>query len=208
MSRPQLARYLVTISLFITCISGCQYAKDTKRTLSSYRFVDTTTQNNSYGTEKVSKALTSTNLAHPEQCTHTVDTSKKLTAEPEIVIVPGKKIYLTVTAYCPCATCCGWRINRYGNPVYNYGSQKGSRKKIGYTSKGTRADIGTIAADPRSLPYGTRLEVPGYGFGIIEDTGGALKGRHIDIFFHSHREAMKWGVKKLEATVWPASKAN
>ena len=63
----------------------------------------------------------------------------------------SKKTYMTVTAYCPCATCCGWRINRHGNPVYNYGSQKGSRKKIGYTSTGTKADIGTIAADPRAI---------------------------------------------------------
>ena len=58
----------------------------------------------------------------------------------------------------------------------NTGKKRGYRKRVGYTSTGSKADVGTIAADPRSIPYGTKLYIQGYGFGVVEDTGGALKG--------------------------------
>jgi 3D (Asp-Asp-Asp) domain-containing protein len=118
-------------------------------------------------------------------------------------ILEKQNQYMTVTAYCPCAKCCGWKMNRYGNPVYNYGPKRGHSKEIGITSTGTKADIGTIAANTRSVPYGTRLYIPGYGYGEVKDTGGLLKKNHIDLFFHSHSEAMEWGIKYLEVGVWP-----
>ena len=204
MSRPRLTRYVIVLGLMLACLSGCQHARQSKRTLSSYRFVDTTTQRFSNRTELTAKleeakpsVQAKVNLKNLEE--------ERNQAQVEYIesVRDGHKTYLTVTAYCPCATCCGWRLNRHGNPVYNYGPNRGSRKKIGYTSTGTRADIGTIAADPRSIPYGTRLEIPGYGYGIVEDTGGALRGNHVDIFFHSHREAMRWGVKNIEVKLWP-----
>lgn len=208
MSRSQILRYFVAMGLLIICISGCQHAHKTERSLSSYRFVDTTTKGMVGGTEKLDFESALMNVLHSDKCNHPGEEKKVVQEELPEVVTTGNQLYLTVTAYCPCATCCGWKLNRYGNPVYNYGPKRGSRKRIGYTSRGSRADIGTIAADPRAIPYGTRLEVPGYGFGIIEDTGGALKGNHVDIFFHSHREAMKWGVKRILVNVWPPAKTN
>jgi len=104
-----------------------------------------------------------------------------------------------VTGYCNCGQCCGWTRRWFGlgAPTYNYGKMKGKPKKVGITASGKRAKHGTIAADPRIFPFGTRLFVPGYGTGTVEDVGGAIKGRHIDAWFPSHEEARRWGTRKL-----------
>ena len=46
------------------------------------------------------------------------------------------------------------------------------------------------------------MKVPGYGYGKVEDRGGAIKGEHIDLYFKSHRDALKWGKKTLKVEVW------
>ena len=57
---------------------------------------------------------------------------------------------------------------------------------------------GTIAADTTYYPFGTRMYVPGYGWGTVEDRGGAIKGpNRIDIFYDSHNDALAWGRKKV-----------
>jgi hypothetical protein len=51
-------------------------------------------------------------------------------------------------------------------------------------------------------PFGTRMYVPGYGWGTVEDRGGAIKGRdRIDLFFDSHDDALLWGRKKVEVRI-------
>ena len=63
---------------------------------------------------------------------------------------------------------------------------------------------GTIAADTRYYPFGTKMYVPGYGWGIVEDRGGAIKGPdRIDLFHRSHGAANKWGRKKVEVEIYP-----
>jgi len=53
---------------------------------------------------------------------------------------------------------------------------------------------GTVAADTRQYPFGTRLRIPGYGKAVVEDRGSAIKGpRRLDVYFSSHRRARKWG---------------
>ncbi|SHO48848.1 3D domain-containing protein [Desulfopila aestuarii] len=61
---------------------------------------------------------------------------------------------------------------------------------------------GTIAADTRYYPFGTRMYVPGWGWGRVEDRGGAIKGRNrIDLYFSSHDEALQWGRQKLPVKI-------
>ncbi len=73
---------------------------------------------------------------------------------------------------------------------------------MGITSDGTKADHGTIAADLKYYPYGTVMEIPGYGTGVVHDKGSAIKGsHHIDIYFDDHDDALAWGVKYLKVTV-------
>lgn len=87
-----------------------------------------------------------------------------------------------VTAYCPCATCNGKWV--------------GSK-----TASGTIPTAGrTIAVDPTIIPYGTDVVINGHTY-IAEDSGSAIKGNRIDIFFNSHAEAMNFGVKHLEGEI-------
>jgi len=63
---------------------------------------------------------------------------------------------------------------------------------------------GTIAADTKYYPFGTRMYVPGYGWGKVEDRGGAIKGPdRIDLYFNSHNEALQWGRKKVKVNIEP-----
>ncbi len=63
----------------------------------------------------------------------------------------------------------------------------------GYTATGYRAGHGIVAVDPRVIPLGTRLYIPGYGFAIAGDTGGAIRGDRIDLGFNSLSDAVDFG---------------
>ena len=61
---------------------------------------------------------------------------------------------------------------------------------------------GTIAADTRYYPFGTEMYVPGYGDGVVEDRGSAIKGeKRIDLYFNSHGKAREWGRQMLEVEI-------
>lgn len=78
-----------------------------------------------------------------------------------------------LTAYCPCAVCCG--------------------KDNGITATGTVAQEGvTIAVDPDVIPLGSWVEIDGHTY-HAEDVGGAVNGNHIDIYFNSHDAAWDFG---------------
>ncbi len=67
----------------------------------------------------------------------------------------------------------------------------------GITSTGQVAVQGlTVAVDPSVIPYGTPLLIPGVGVRIAEDTGGAIVGDHIDVFYNSDQTALNFGVKR------------
>lgn len=74
----------------------------------------------------------------------------------------------------------------------------------GRTASGQSVTRGVIAADPRVLPIGTRVRVeagPWTGEYLVADTGGAIKGRKIDIWTPSSREAMQFGRRAVKLTV-------
>lgn len=74
----------------------------------------------------------------------------------------------------------------------------------GRTASGRVVSKGLIAADPRVLPLGSRvrLEAGNYsGEYLVADTGGAVRGRRIDIWTPTSREAMKFGRRTIKLTV-------
>lgn len=111
---------------------------------------------------------------------------------------PPTTATLVATGYCNCQKCCDWRYTWYGRAV----TKSGRPKKVGVTASGTRARRGTIAADTSIYPMGTIIEVPGYGFGRVEDRGGAIKGGRLDLWFRSHDEALHWGKRTVKAKIW------
>lgn len=69
------------------------------------------------------------------------------------------------------------------------------------TATGSFADNGTIAVDPKVIPLGSKIYVPGYGWGKALDTGGAIKGNKIDIWFPTERQCYSWGVRTVKIKV-------
>ncbi len=88
------------------------------------------------------------------------------------------------TAYCSCERCC---------------DKDPSDRWYGITATGKRARWGTVAVDRRVIELGSKLRIEGYPDTVFraEDVGGAIKGNHIDVWFPSHREALKFGVQEI-----------
>lgn len=76
---------------------------------------------------------------------------------------------------------------------------------ITYSGVKVRRDknaVSTIAADPKVLPLGSILYIPGYGYGIVADTGSAIKGRKIDLYFATTRQVYReWGKKTVDVHI-------
>jgi len=65
-----------------------------------------------------------------------------------------------------------------------------------------RDEYSTIAADLRVFPLGTVLYIPGYGYGVVADKGGAIRGNKIDLYFETKRDVyQQWGKKAVDVYV-------
>jgi peptidoglycan DL-endopeptidase CwlO len=76
----------------------------------------------------------------------------------------------------------------------------------GYCLKGTTATgipvgWGVVAVDPAFIPLGTRMFVPGYGEGVAADTGSAVRGAMIDLWFPTCAQALAWGQRTVTITL-------
>jgi 3D (Asp-Asp-Asp) domain-containing protein len=97
-----------------------------------------------------------------------------------------RKVRMRVTGYCPCAKCCG----KYAD---------------GITASGHKIQPGDtfIAADKR-YAFGTEMIIEGYNDGKpvkVLDRGGAIQGNKLDAFFHTHQEALEWGVRYVDVKI-------
>lgn len=95
-------------------------------------------------------------------------------------------VRMKVTAYCPCRKCCG-------------------RHADGITACNHRIRPGDVfAAADKRYAFGTEMIIPGYNGNQpiqVKDRGRLIKGNRLDVFFHSHQQAKKWGVKTLDVLV-------
>jgi 3D (Asp-Asp-Asp) domain-containing protein len=73
------------------------------------------------------------------------------------------------------------------------------------TASGVKSQRGVVAADPRVLPLGTRIQVgkagPYSGIYMVADTGPRIQGRRIDIFIPNPQHAKKFGKKLVDVKV-------
>jgi 3D (Asp-Asp-Asp) domain-containing protein len=92
------------------------------------------------------------------------------------------------------------RATAYTSGPESTGKKPGT-KGYGITYSGLRALKGAVAVDPNVIPLGSVLEIPGYGYGIAIDTGSAIKGNKIDVYFDKKNEAIKWGNKEIEIRI-------
>ncbi len=70
----------------------------------------------------------------------------------------------------------------------------------GITATGLRAGPGIVAVDPRVIPLGSHLYIPGYGFAVAGDTGGDIVGDRVDLGMLSYDAAIRFG--RREVTVY------
>jgi 3D (Asp-Asp-Asp) domain-containing protein len=104
-------------------------------------------------------------------------------------IRPVRTMHMLVTAYSPDERSCG-------------------KFADGFTASGYSVwtnGMKLVAADTRLLPFGTIITIPGYHDGKpvpVLDRGGKIKGHRLDVLYPTHEVALKWGVQKLDVTVW------
>jgi 3D (Asp-Asp-Asp) domain-containing protein len=89
---------------------------------------------------------------------------------------------ITVTAYCPCKVCCGkWS----GGP----------------TASGKMPVVGVTVAASRTIPFGTRVYIPGAGWRTVQDRLARRYDSRMDIYFAKHSDALRWGKRTLNVEV-------
>jgi cystine transport system substrate-binding protein len=71
----------------------------------------------------------------------------------------------------------------------------------GLTATGLPVGFGIVAVDPAVIPLGTRMSIPGYGEGVAADTGGAVQGLTIDLWFPTLAQALAWGRRTVTITL-------
>lgn len=71
----------------------------------------------------------------------------------------------------------------------------------GTTSTGLPVGWGVAAVDPAVIPLGSRLSIPGYGEAVASDTGGAVQGATIDLWFPTAAQALAWGRRVVTITL-------
>lgn len=127
--------------------------------------------------------------------THNEPALDPLSTDPEIrwfngrPVRPGKTISMLVTAYSPDARSCGDSAD--GITATLHSVQTNGHK--------------LVASDPKVLPMGSMLSIPGYGDDMIVpvlDIGGKIKGNRLDVLFPTHEQAVQWGARRLSVTVW------
>jgi 3D (Asp-Asp-Asp) domain-containing protein len=72
---------------------------------------------------------------------------------------------------------------------------------VGHTATGMPVGWGVVAVDPSVIPLGTRLSIPGYGEGVAADTGSAVQGVTIDLWFPTPAQALGWGRRTVTITL-------
>jgi 3D (Asp-Asp-Asp) domain-containing protein len=74
-------------------------------------------------------------------------------------------------------------------------------KGYGVTASGLTVRHGIVAVDPSFIPLGTKLYVEGYGYSIAADTGSAIKGKDIDLYFDDLDDAINFGRRDIKVYI-------
>lgn len=91
------------------------------------------------------------------------------------------------------ATAYSWR-----EPAHR---KWGTKNAIGGSLARAKEGLGHCAVDPKVIPMGSILEIPGVGRRIATDTGRLIGGRDLDIHFDSLREMREWGARRVTVRV-------
>ena len=117
------------------------------------------------------------------QRSHPADKNPGGSSHPSMEIGGVVTFIANVSAYCPCSLCCGKWAD--GITASGYVIQPGDK----------------FVAAPPEYPFGTMLDIPGYGLVPVLDRGGAIEGKKIETYHDTHEAALQWGRKELTVTI-------
>lgn len=86
-----------------------------------------------------------------------------------------------ITAYCACKLCCG-------------------PDAVGLTASGVRPVQGVTVAAPRSVPFGTLVNIDGVGLRTVQDRMARRYDGRWDVYFERHEDAKQFGIRKAVVT--------
>lgn len=77
----------------------------------------------------------------------------------------------------------------------------GGKTFLGLTCTRKINGISTISVDPNVIPLRSLLYIEGYGYAIAADTGSAIKGNKVDVYFDTLQECYDWGTRYVKVTI-------
>ncbi len=130
--------------------------------------------------QHVKKKPINTTLTHVESIATMAPVLSAVENMPKLLV--SRTLLCKLTAYGPGYESTG---KRPGDPGYMV------------TASGKMATPKrTIAVDPKLIPMGSLVYIDSIGYRVAEDVGGAVKGEHIDVYFPSDNEAVRFGVRR------------
>ena len=189
-SRIILSVITASMVFSVPLVTGNASTRDEETTIATTEVTTTeittevTTELTTEETTKVeptstTKVSTTRKEVTTKEVTSKEDTTESAQATENTTESEGEWVKFTATAYCG-GSCCN-------------GKWAGSPTASGATPRANH----TIAVDPRVIPLGTVVEIEGMGTYVAEDTGSAIKGNKIDIYFDSHSAANNFGRRTI-----------
>jgi 3D (Asp-Asp-Asp) domain-containing protein len=119
--------------------------------------------------------------------------AQQITTRSQVVAAQTSGTPSTSNAPPPAAPVGGTRQMTVSATGYSLG---------GHTATGMPVGWGVVAVDPSVIPLGTRMSIPGYGQGVAADTGSAVIGATIDLWFPTTAQALAWGRRTVTITLY------
>lgn len=165
-------------------------------TIRQYFFQDDQEENRSYGEPEnkqagfLNKLLRGIPRVSSQISLSTVSASPSPSLEDSVDWSQYPKKTVVATGYTAGAESTG---KDPGHPGYG----------ITYSGVGVKRDLySTIAADLDVFPIGTVLFIPEYGYGVVADKGGAIKGNKLDLYYHTVEDVYEqWGKRTIEVSI-------
>ena len=181
------AKKIILILLVATLIAMLSYMLNIKAEQSNGNFNQVSTQNNQQAASEIELEVLK-ELKNEIR----LEEKQKESIQQTVNMNQYSKVTVTATGYTAGVESTGKTPN---HPQY------------GITFSGVKVQrdpeaLSTIAADINIFPLGTILFIPGYGYGVVADTGSAIKGYKIDLYYDTVEEVYQhWGKKTVEVYI-------
>ncbi len=153
-----------------------------------------------YGLDGTNEVITTSSMRGTE-ITNEI-TEEKILVPPitQVVNIGAQNKIKTENGYVAYSEVITMNASAYTAGFESTGKRPGDRG-YGITASGMKAEKGVVAVDPNVIPLGTELYVENYGIAIAGDTGGAIKGNKIDLFYESVTDALNFGRRNVTVYV-------